>query len=46
MRKKSSAAALALGVVYSQLAGERYIRNLQVTSLESLENGMGYLVEV
>ena len=32
----------AVGVVYSQPAGERYIRNLQVTSLESLENGMGY----
>lgn len=32
----------AVGVVYCQLAGERYIRNLQVTSLESLENGMGY----
>ena len=32
----------AVGVVYCQPAGERYIRNLQVTSLESLENGMGY----
>ena len=32
----------AVGVVYSQPTGERYIRNLQVTSLESLENGMGY----
>lgn len=32
----------AVGVVYCQSAGERYIRNLQVTSLESLENGMGY----
>lgn len=32
----------AVGVVYSKPAGERYIRNLQVTSLESLENGMGY----
>lgn len=32
----------AVGVVYSQPAGERYIRNLQVTSLLSLENGMGY----
>lgn len=32
----------AVGVVYCQPAGERYIRNLQVTSLESLKNGMGY----
>ena len=32
----------AVGVVYCQPAGERYIRNLQVTSLLSLENGMGY----
>ena len=32
----------AVGVVYSKPAGECYIRNLQVTSLESLENGMGY----
>ncbi len=32
----------AVGVVYCQPAGERYIRNLLVTSLESLKNGMGY----